>query len=150
MTWLIKLALGWSWPRWAAILFGWVSPLLALIGLCAAAYALIYHAGEKTGGAKVTAEVTRQHDQAVADSRQDERAVASTSSAIGTSVAEKNTAASNSATAAQETIHAQISALPSAPLGGVVPSAADTGVLDASLDTLVDRANRAAAAADTR
>lgn len=150
MKWLIKLALGWSWPGWAATLFGWAVPVLALIALGAGVYAGIYHAGEKTGGAKVTVKAEQQHQQTVADSRHDERAAASSSAAIGAAVVEKNHAATSSAAAAQETIHAQIAALPVAPPGNAMLPAADTGLLDATLDTLVDRANRAAAAADTR
>ncbi|MGN6270852.1 MAG: hypothetical protein ACTHM0_13290 [Sphingomonas sp.] len=147
---LTTLALGWGWKSWAAKLFGRAVPVLLLAAIAAGGYALIFHAGETAGGAKVTAKVTEQHGQAVTDARHDEHAAQSSAATIGAAITAKNNAASSTAVAAQETIHAQISALPVAPSVDAGPARADTGVLDASLDALVDRANRAAAAADAR
>lgn len=51
---------------------------------------LVYHKGEKAGGDKVAAQAERQHAQAVAEARVDERTAQAASDRIGTAVATTN------------------------------------------------------------
>lgn len=54
---LIKLALGWGLPKWAATLFGYVVPVLAAAAIAWSAWALFAGHYERKGAAKVEAKI---------------------------------------------------------------------------------------------
>lgn len=150
---LANMALGWGIPHWAARLFGWAIPILAAIALAGGVVAVIYHKGESAGGAKVEATQAKAHAETIAQARTDERKAQMTVDAIGKHVAaaddETTALVRSKITEIHDVLDATPGAMVDAARGGTGPAIAfDTGGLRASLNTLVDGANRAAEAAD--
>ena len=149
MPFLITLALGWKWPGWAARLFGWVMPALAIAALSWGAMALIYHRGETAGSAKVEAKAEAMHAKAVTDARNDERKAAAVADAIGRRVAIADDQSTAVVRSKITEIHHDLASSSNSPgVGDALPRQFDTGGVRASLNALVDDANRAAEAAD--
>jgi len=149
MPFLIKLASGWAWPRWAAALFGWAVPILAGAALLGSLYALIYRRGEAAGAAKVEARAEKAHAATVAAARHDERGAQATADAIGKRVAIADDATTTLVRSRTLEIHDALDATPGTVSGNdaaAVPF--DTDRVRASLNALVDGANGAADAAD--
>jgi len=146
---LISLALGWKWPTWAARLFGWIVPVVAAIAIVAGIVAIIYHRGETAGGAKVQAKAAAAHTKTVADARSDERKAQDGSAAVGAAVGRANDETTAVVTAKRMEINNAVNSTPRA-APGAAPARVDTVGLSASVDALVDRANRAAEAADAQ
>jgi len=149
MPYLISLALGWKWPSWAAKLFGWAIPIIIAIAVVIGAIALVYHRGETAGGAKVQAKAVAAHTKSVADARTDERKAQDGSAAVGAAVGRANDETTAVVTAKRMEINNAVNSTPRA-APGAAPARVDTVGLSASVDALVDRANRAAEAADAQ
>lgn len=119
---------------------------LILLALLTAIWA-IRRGGEKAGEAKVTAKVEREHAQRVGEARADEQAA----SVVADSISRRVTRADDLSTAAvQRTIKElrnALDAVPPAPVGAPVPAAPVDGLRD-QINAGIDRANRAADAAD--
>jgi hypothetical protein len=119
---------------------------LILLALLTAIWA-IRRGGEKAGEAKVTAKVEREHAQRVGEARADEQAA----SVVADSISRRVTRADDLSTAAvQRTIKElrdALDAVPPAPAGAPVPAAPVDGLRD-QINAGIDRANRAADAAD--
>ena len=149
MPFLVTLALGWKWPGWMARLFGWAVPLLVVAALMGGAIALSYHRGETAGGAKATAKTVAAHAEAVAAARDDERKAAAVADAIGRRVAIADDHTTTLVRSRITEIHDALASTPGAPVAGnAVAPVFDAGGVRASLNTLVDGANRAADTAD--
>lgn len=145
---LIKLALGWAWPRWAARLFGWVMPLLVVAALSGAVVALIYRRGETAGGTVARAAAETAHVQTITEARSDERHAAAVADAISRRVAIADNQTTTLVRSKMTEIHDDLATPTHARAGGIAPRLFDTGGVRASLNALVDRANGAADAAD--
>jgi len=149
MGFLISLALGWKWPGWAARLFGWAVPVLVALAAACTMVGLIYRTGKTAGGAKVAVQAEQAHAKAVATARADERHAQATVDAIGKRVA----AADDQSTALVRSkiteIHNAIDSTPGTGASVVAPPAVfDTAGVRASLNAVVDDANRSADIAD--
>lgn len=128
---------------------GWLKLVLP-IGVVVAlliAIGIIHHKGEAAGEAKVTAKVERQHAAAVTDARVDERAATAAAAAVGSQSMAKTDAAIAALQLEEKRIHDVLDAVPPAEPGAALPPA-PVGVLAASVNAGIDRANGAADAAD--
>lgn len=149
MGFLIQLALGWGWPRGLARIFGWAVPVLVLVAATGIAIGLIYHRGEKAGGAKVEVKAEKAHAKTVAEARTDERQAQATVDAIGKRVAIADDKTTTLVRSKITEIHDALDATPGSAAGGPVPAAPfDTGGVRAHLNDLVASANGSADAAD--
>jgi hypothetical protein len=149
MPTLIMLALGWKWPGWAARLFGWAVPLAVTAVLTGAAIALLYHRGETAGAARVQAKAEAAHAGAVAEARGDERKAAVVAHAIGRRVAIADDQTTTLVQSKITEIRHDLASTAAAPVAADAPPVVfDTDGVRASLNVLVDRADRAADAAD--
>jgi hypothetical protein len=149
MLFLISLASGWAWPRWAATLFGWAVPFIAVAALLGSIYAIIYHRGSTAGAAKVEARQEKAHAKTVAEARSDEREAQATVDAIGKRVAIADDKTTTLVRSKITEIHDALDATPGGPVGATVPPPVfDGSGVRASLNAVVDSANRAADAAD--
>jgi 2',3'-cyclic-nucleotide 2'-phosphodiesterase (5'-nucleotidase family) len=148
MGFLISLASGWAWPRWAATLFGWAVPVIAVAALLGSIYAIIYHRGSTAGAAKVEARQEKAHAKTVAEARSDERQAQATVDMIGKRVAIADDKTTTLVRSKITEIHDALDATPGAAAGSAAPAVFDTGGVRASLNAVVDSANRAADAAD--
>ena len=140
-------------------LFGLAAPawlsgpikLLIEVALVAAvltgAYFLIRAHGEQIGAANVTATATAQHTARVAEARTDEHTAQAVTDRIGARVAAADEATTEFVRNKMKDMSDAIAAIPAAPAGGPAP-VFDTDSVSASLNAVVDRANRAAEAAD--
>lgn len=149
LGWAITALLDRGWKSWQAKLavFG---GLLALAVLAVAlAIAVIFHRGENAGGAKVEAKVEKAHTKAVTDARVDERNIQTTGAAIGADVGRKAGSTTALVATTKTEIHNAIDSTPRA-AAGAPPAPVDTRRVSASIDALVDRANRSADAADAQ
>lgn len=136
-------AFGWVAP-------GWAKPLLDLAGaalVLGGAWWWFASHYEQKGGAKVTAKVEREHRARVAEARTDERAIAATGNRIAARTARIDADTTEFVTARLKDIN---DALQSPPPAGAAADAAlfDGGAVRSSVNSVVDRANRAAEAAD--
>jgi len=125
------------WQVWAA---------LGVVALLALSYCNAEHTGETRGAAKVTAKVEKQHAQMVAEAVIDTGKAQTIATAIGAQTARTNQAATDYVRTKIEDMHHALD-VPPAPAGTALPPV-DTASVSASLDALVDRANRAAETAD--
>ena len=149
MPFLITLALKWGLPRGFAKIFGWAVPALIVIALIGGTIALIYHKGETAGGAKVEVKAEKAHAKSVAAARADERQAQATVDAIGKSVAIADDKTTILVRSKIKDIHDALDATPGGPAGAAVPPPVfDGSGVRASLNAVVDSANRAADAAD--
>lgn len=149
MPFLIALALKWGLPKGFARIFGWAVPALVVILLIGGAIALIYHKGSVAGGAKVQVQAEKAHAKTVAEARADERQAQATVDAIGKRVAAADDKTTILVRSRITEIHDALDATPGAAAGSATPPAAfDTAGVRASLNAVVDDANRAADAAD--
>lgn len=129
--------------------FGWAVPVLVLIAATGLAIGLIYHRGEKAGGAKVEAKAEKAHAATVAAARTDERHAQATVDAIGKRVAIADDKTTTLVRSKITEIHNDLNSTPGAAAGGPVPAAPfDTGGVRAHLNDLVASANGSADAAD--
>jgi len=147
MPFLVALALKWGWSRGAAKLFSWGAPAVVLIAIVGGGIALIYGKGVSAGGAKVEAKVEKAHAKVVADAKGDGEKAQGITDAIGNRVSridDKTTALVRSKITE---MHDAIDATPPAPVGAP-PALFPADRVSASLNTLIDSANRAAASAD--
>lgn len=150
MGFLVKAALGWGLPAWAAKVFGWVVPILTVVALIGGAVALIYHKGEIAGGAKVEVKAEKAHARTVAEARTDERKMQATVDVIGKRVAIADDKTTILVRSKITEIHDALDTTSGTAAGtAAAPAAAfDTGGVRNSLNALVDGANGAADAAD--
>ncbi|WP_168727461.1 hypothetical protein [Sphingomonas aquatica] len=144
-----RLALGWGLPSWASKAFGYIVPILGAIAVVLGAWAFFASHYEHNGAAKNQAKVEKAHTARVIEARADERAAQATSDAIGRGVARDNAASTEFTRTKVSEIHDVIAKLPPAP-AGALPPAAPVGELRDHVNAVVDRANRAAEAADAR
>jgi hypothetical protein len=103
----------------------------------------IHRSGERTGAARVTQDVERQHSARVAEARADERAAAVVSDSIGRRVARADDLSTQAVRATIKDLRDAIEAVPPAVAGDPFP-AAPVDRLQNSLNAGIDRANRAA------
>jgi hypothetical protein len=144
---MIPLALrlfGIAAPSWLTKPIGYLLDALLIIGLLGGVYFAIYHKGENAGSAKVEARTEKAHTAAVADARKDERAAQATTTRIADRTVKIDAATTAYANNEIGKIHAILAATPDGPVAAPV----DTPSVSASLDAIIDRANRAADAAD--
>ncbi|WP_150126983.1 hypothetical protein [Sphingomonas panacis] len=139
--------LGRAAPAWLSKPISIAIDVAIVLVLLAGVYGWIYGRGEASGAAKVTAKVVLDHNAAVTDARHDERAAQTAAGAIGAAAARTNQDATAFAQSKIEDMHHAIDAIPPAP-AGAAPARVDSGNLSATLDALIDGANRAADAAD--
>lgn len=145
--WLVKRALGWAFPSWAAKLFGAVVPIAVAALLFWGGWSLLTRHLEGKGAAKVERRVERDHAARVTEARSDERAIAATGNRIAARAARTDADTTEFVTARLKDIN---DALQSPPPAGAAADAAvfDGGAVRSSVNSVVDRANRAAEAAD--
>ena len=149
MGFLVTLALKWGLPRGFARIFGWAVPVLALIAATGLAIGLIYHRGSTASAAKVEAKAEKAHAKTVAEARTDEREAQATVDAIGKRVAKADDQTTILVRSKIKDIHDALDATPGGPAGAAVPPPVfDGSGVRASLNAVVDGANRAADAAD--
>ncbi|MDF0489222.1 hypothetical protein PX554_13860 [Sphingomonas sp. H39-1-10] len=141
--------LGRAAPAWLSKPVAIVLDVATAAVVVAGVYCWIYSRGEADGAAKIATKVTAAHSAAVADARHDERAAQAAAGAIGAAAARTNQDATAFAQSKIEDMHHAIDVLPDAP-AGAAPARVDSRRLSASLDALIDRANRAADAADAQ
>lgn len=144
---LASLALGVGIPKSLSRVTAWavvvVSAGLAIWGV----YALVHGNGEKAGAAKVTAKVEKAHTERVAESRADERQAQTVTNRIADRTVRADAATDAYVRQTIEDLRNALATEPAAP-ADAVPSPAPVGSMSASLNALVDRANRAAETAD--
>jgi hypothetical protein len=149
---LLKL-FGIAAPEWLKGPFKWLADALIIAALLGGIYAFIYHRGATAGAAKVEAKDAKAAVKTIAEARSDERQAQATVDAIGKRVAvadDKTTALVRSKILE---IHDALDTTPVAAPGAAGSDAApagafDTGGVRASLNAVVDDANRAADTAD--
>ena len=141
--------LGRAAPAWLSKPISIAIDVLIVLALLAGVYCWIYGRGAASGAAKVTAKVAIEHSAAIAVGHHDERAAQANAGAIGAAAARSNQNATAFAQSKIEEMHHAINAVPTAP-AGAAPARVDSGNLSASLDALIDHANRAADAADAQ
>jgi hypothetical protein len=117
--------------------------LLAII----ATFVVIRRGGEKAGEAKVTAKVERKHAERVGEARTDERAAAVIADSISRRVSRADDLSTIAVQATIKDLRNALDAVPPAPAGDPIPVAPVDSLRD-QLNTGIDRANRAADAAD--
>lgn len=120
--------------------------IATVLALLAAIWA-IYHRGESAGGARVTHQFEQQHADRVVEARTDERAATAAAAATGTQALARADAAVAALRLEEQRIHDAFDAVPPAAPGAAYP-AAPAGVLAASANAIIARANRAADDAD--
>lgn len=108
---------------------------------------VVYHQGKTTGAATVTATAVKEHSARVAEARTDEHTAQAVTDRIGARVAAADDATTEFVRNKMKDMSDAIAAIPAAPAGGPTP-VFDTDGVSASLNAVVDRANRAAEAAD--
>lgn len=133
---IIAFVKGLPWQVWAGVAIA----VLLTLGYCHAE-----KTGETKGAAKVTAKVEKQHAQTVAEAKADSTTAQTVTDKIGATVKHNNQLATDYVATQIEEMHRAIDA-PAQP--GAAPAPVDTASLSASTDRLIDRANRAADAAD--
>lgn len=134
---------GWAAP-------GWAKPLLDIAGaalVIGGAWWWFASHYEQKGATKVERRVERDHAARVTEARSDERAIAATGNRIGARAARTDADTTEFVTARLKDIN---DALQSPPPAGAAADAAvfDGGAVRSSVNSIVDRANRAAEAAD--
>ena len=123
--------------------------LLLFAGLVAGVIAVIYHKGETAGTAKVKAQAEAAHSKTITEARSDERQAQVVVDAIGKRAAAADEKTTTLVRSRMTEIHDALDATPTTPAGSPAPAAPfDTGGVRASLNAVVDDANRAADAAD--
>lgn len=132
-SWLKKL----PWQVWA---------ILAALILLFVVYRHGEHKGEVKGAAKVTAQVEKDHTRTVAEAVADTGKAQATATEIGDQVRHSNQLATDFVQSKIEDMHHAIESPPVA--AGGAPAPVDTVGVSASIDAVIDRANRAAEAAD--
>jgi hypothetical protein len=124
-----------------------IAGALVVLALLAAVWA-IRRGGEKAGEAKVTAKVERERTERIVEARADERAA----SVVADSISRRVTRADDLSTAAVrgtiKDLRDALDAVPPAPAGAPTPAAPVDSLRD-QINASIDRANRAADAADT-
>lgn len=130
-------------PSWAIKAVPFLLAALALL----AAIVTIHHRGEKAGAAKVTTKVEQQHAARIVEARADERAATAAAASTGSAALARADAAIAALKISEEEMRHAIDTIPPAVPGADLPPA-PAGVLAASVNALVDRANRAADTAD--
>jgi hypothetical protein len=141
--------LGIGVPKWLAGPLKWLADALIIAALLGGIYALIYHRGSTAGAAKVEAKAEKAHAATVAAARTDERQAQATVDAIGKRVAIADDKTTILVRSKLTEIHDALDSTPGAAAGAVAPPAPfDTAGVRASLNAVVDDANRAADAAD--
>ncbi len=148
MAFLIALALRWRWPDWAARLFGWAFPVVAVVGLAGIGVGIVYRAGERACQRKADIEREKAHAAAVADARGDERKAAAAAAVIADRVAARNDGTTARVRSTITEIHDDLQTPQPPAAGHDAATGVDGGRLRTSLNALVADANRAADAAD--
>jgi len=141
--------LGRAAPAWLSKPISIAIDVAIAAAVLAGVYCWIFGRGAAHGAAKVTANVEANHSAAIAAVRHDERSAQASAAAIGSAAAHTNQDATAFAQSKIEDMHHAIDALPNAP-AGAAPARVDSRGLSASLDSLIDRANRAADASDAQ
>jgi hypothetical protein len=117
--------------------------LLAIVGIVLA----IRHSAERAGEAKITAKVERQHTERVGEARADERAATVAADSISRRVSRADELSTIAVQATIKDLRNALDAVPPAPAGADLPAAPVDGLRD-QINAGIDRANRAADAAD--
>lgn len=117
--------------------------LLAIV----AAVALIRRGGETAGAAKVEQRVERDHSARVAEARVDERTAGDVAASIERRVARSDALTTAAVQATVKDLHDAIDAVPPSAAGAAPPAAPVERLRDV-LNAGIDRANRAAQAAE--
>lgn len=155
MSWLAILAAARAWrtehPR-AVKLLSELTAILLVLAVVALMLRSAERSAEKRGAAKVTAKVEQRHTAAVADARADEHQAAVSAAAIGAHVSATDAKTDLLVQSELEDLHHALDATPPPAQAGSAAdlSPAPVGVLSASINAGVDRANRAADAADAQ
>jgi hypothetical protein len=149
---LVKALIERGMKSWLAKAIGWVIPFAIAVLLIWLAFHLFAGHFEKKGAAANESKHVVAHAAAVEDARQDERKAAGTARAIADATTAKNAQADAAGASAEEKIRHAIQDAPAPAVAGPGPSyrTVDSRMLAAPLDSLVDRANRAAQAPDNR
>lgn len=113
-----------------------------------AAVAFIRLSGEKAGAAKVEQRVEREHSTRVVEARTDERTAGDVAAAIARRVSRSDDLSTAALQATVKDLRDAIDAVPPAASGAALPPAPVDSLRD-TLNAGIDRANRAADAADT-
>ena len=119
---------------------------LVLLAILIAVWA-IRRNGEKAGEAKVTQQAERQHADRVGEARADERAAAVVTDSINRRVDRADALSTAAVQATIKDLRHALDAVPPAPAGAPLPAAPIDGMRE-NLNAGIDRANRAADAAD--
>jgi hypothetical protein len=136
-------------PAWLKGPLKWLADGLIIAALLGCIYAIIYHRGSTAGAAKVEAKVEKAHAKTVAEARTDERQAQATVDVIGKRVAIADDKTTTLVRSKISEIHDALDATPGGPVGATVPPPVfDGSGVRASLNAVVDSANRAADAAD--
>lgn len=144
---ILKL-IGIAAPDWLKGPLKWLADALIVAALLGGAYAFIYHRGEKAGGAKAEAKAEKAHAKTVADARADEHRAQIVVDAIGKRVAKADDQTTTLVRSKISEIHDALDATPGDAPGNASPAVFNGDGVRASLNAVVDSANRAADAAD--
>ena len=136
-------------PAWLKGPLKWLAYALIVVALLAGIYAWIEHRGETKGAAKVAAKVEKAHAERVAEGKADSAKGQTTVDAIGARVARTDAVTTEIVRSKIAEINNALDATPAAAAGGP-PPIVDSVRLGAPIDTLIDRANRAADTADAQ
>lgn len=120
-----------------------IGALIAIV----AGVALIRRGGETAGAAKVTVKNERAHSASVAEARTDERSASDTTAAIARSVNRSDALADAYVKSTIKDLRDALDAVPPTVPGVPLPAAPVDRLRD-SINAGIDRANRAAEAAD--
>jgi hypothetical protein len=146
LAWAITALIERGWKGWQArlaVIGALVAIAILALGLAVAA---IFHHGEKAGATKVEVKAEKAHTKAVTEARIDERKIQTAGAAIAADVGRKTDATTTLVATKKTEIRNAIDSTPRAAAGrDLVP--VDSRRLSASLDALIDRANRSADAA---
>lgn len=133
-------------PGWLKGPVKWLTDAAILLAVLACIYFAIHRDGERKGAAKVTAQAEKQHADRKAEAVADTATAQATVDAIGATTRNSNRLATEFAQAQIKELR-DATTLPPAAAGDPAP-VVDGVRIDASLNALIDRAERAAEAAD--
>ena len=146
-AWLVARKISPGLARVLAIGAVALGALAIAAAIVACTIAAIYGRGERAGAAKVEVKARAEHGRRVAEARQDERAAAGAAAVIERRTRTATTSADVALAKHVQEIDDALASIPPA-AAGAPPPAAPVGSLLDTLNAGIDRANRAADAAD--